>query len=54
MYYTSRPVARALHEPLGAQLSVLLQIYSYSTLISRYPGSIVEITGYSTGSVYGS
>ena len=53
-FFTSGPVARALHEPLAAQLSVLLQVYSFSTLISRYPQSIVEITDYSTAAVYGS
>jgi hypothetical protein len=54
MFLTSGPVARALHEPLAAQLSVLLQVYSFLTLISRYPQSIVEITDYSTAAVYGS
>lgn len=54
MFFTSGPVARALHEPLAAQLSVLFQVYSFSTLISRYPQSIVEITDYSTAAVYGS
>jgi hypothetical protein len=51
---SSPTVARALHEPLAAQLSVLLQVYSFVTLISRYPQSIVEITDYSTAAVYGS
>jgi hypothetical protein len=32
----------------------LLQAYSFSTLISRYRQSIVEITDYSTAAVYGS
>ena len=46
MYFTSGAQARVLYEPLGAQLSVLLQCFSFSTLISRYPSSIVQITGY--------
>ena len=54
MFFTSGPVARAVHEPLAAQPSVLLQVYSFLTLISRYPQSIVEITDYSTAAVYGS
>jgi hypothetical protein len=54
MFFTSGPVARVLHEPLGARLSVLLQIYSFNTLISRYPASVVEITDYSTAAVCGS
>jgi len=39
--------AEAFREPLAAQLSVLLQVSSYIAFVSRYPNSIVEITGFS-------
>lgn len=38
--------AEAFREPLAAQMSVLLQVSSYNTLVSRYPSSIVQITGF--------
>jgi hypothetical protein len=38
--------AEAFREPLAAQMSVLLQVSSYNAFLSRYPSSIVEITGF--------
>lgn len=38
--------AEAFREPLAAQMSVLLQVSSYNTFISRYPSSVVQITGF--------
>jgi HK97 family phage major capsid protein len=38
--------AEAFREPLAAQMSVLLQVSSYDAFLSRYPSSIVEITGF--------
>jgi HK97 family phage major capsid protein len=40
------PTAQALRNPYAAQLSVLLQLYSYAAFQpARYPQSIAEITG---------
>jgi HK97 family phage major capsid protein len=44
--YSSGLRAEAFREPLAAQLSVLLQVSSYNALLSRYPNSIVEVTGF--------
>lgn len=38
--------AEAFREPLAAQLSVLLQVSSYNAFLSRYPASVVQITGF--------
>lgn len=45
--YESGVRAEAFKEPLAAQMSVLLQVSSYAAFTSRYPSSIVEITGFS-------
>lgn len=44
--YESGIRAEAFREPLAAQLSVLLQVSSYNTFVSRYPSSIVQVTGF--------
>lgn len=38
--------AEAFREPLAAQMSVLLQVSSMNTFVSRYPSSIVQVTGF--------
>jgi len=38
--------AEAYREPLAAQMSVLLQVSSYIAFVSRFPNSVVEITGF--------
>jgi len=38
--------AEAFREPLASQMSVLLQVSSYNAFLSRYPSSVVEITGF--------
>jgi HK97 family phage major capsid protein len=44
--YESGLRAEAFREPLAAQLSVLLQVSSYCAFLSRYPNSVVQITGF--------
>jgi hypothetical protein len=44
--YESGLRAEAFREPLAANLSVLLQVSSYDAFLSRYPSSIVEISGF--------
>jgi HK97 family phage major capsid protein len=53
-FYTSGPTARVFYETYAPTLQVYLQVFSFSTLISRFPQSIVQITDYSTAAVYGS
>jgi hypothetical protein len=44
--YETPVIARALPQTYGAQLSVLIQLYSYMAYsAARYPNSVAYITG---------
>src|SRR6185437_5356867 len=43
--FEGTPVTRAVPQTLANQLSVLLQLYSYTTTIVRYPTAVQTIAG---------
>ena len=50
MWFDSGPRAQVHFDTYANELGVLLSLWSYSGMISRYPGSIVKITGFAYGS----
>ena len=50
MWFDSGPPAQVHFDSYANVLGVLLSLWSYSGLISRYPASIVRISGFAYGS----
>jgi hypothetical protein len=50
MWFDSGPQAQVHYDAYATSLGVLLSLWSYSGLISRYPSSIVRISGFAYGS----
>ena len=50
MWFDSGPRAQVHFDTYANELGVLLSLWSYSGLISRFPQSIVRISGFAYGS----
>ena len=50
VFFDSGPRAQVHFDSYATSLGVLLSLWSYSGLISRYPASVVRISGFAYGS----